>query len=340
MGNVTKREITVIASEVQEVRGAAVWCAPMQICWDTMRERLCEGRSIKPIDNKSTLVTALNRAHFDADSLPFDHYYAYSGPKTIAARQEIKSEIKYRFGMTGDILKQIEWGTHPKGIKDLLLFSVFFRAFAFPTAFAARRRGPWGNKGTQVTYFTVDGTNFHEQAAIRSQLRPLYYRDKEHHAVRIDTRNGDSIVLVRSPRGRTFAKMWAALQEDSAAVPKVAPQIRSLTSDDSFMCPELRFYAQSCFNRLSGITFLGADGRTYAIGQALQSIEFRLDSKGDDAEIEASIANPDDTSFRPMPNERHFDYDGPFALFLLAKNRGADSKPYLAALVDDMRLFQ
>ena len=72
------RGIEVVASDVQAVRGSAVWCATMQVCWDNMLKTLCGGGPLNPLVGTNELIRALNASRLGRGALPKDHFYAYS----------------------------------------------------------------------------------------------------------------------------------------------------------------------------------------------------------------------------------------------------------------------
>jgi hypothetical protein len=172
---------------------------------------------------------------------------------------------------------------------------------------------------------------------MRQQVKPLYYKDGQHHAVSLQTKEGDSVVLVRSPRGGSFSEMWANMLDQAKRADST--QTRPLDDHDSFMCPNLSLKLSKEFSELEGLKFLDVKEQECIIDQVLQTIRLGLDNEGGEVKSEAAIsacggALPD------FSHIRNFDYDGRFALFLVGGEVRTDSRPYLALLVDDIRLFQ
>lgn len=336
-GGNTNRGIEVVASDVQAVRGSAAWCATMQVCWDNMLETLCDGGPLNPLGGANELVRALNTSELGRDALPRDHFYAYSGPKNNRARSEIETEVRHRFGQSSEVLDQLDWSEPSPGMTSLLFYCMLYRKFSFVVPFGVCEEEPWGDGDVCVTYFEAYDPDRRLSRKMRQQVKPLYYKDRQHHAVSLQTKEGDSVVLVRSPQGGSFSEMWAntlgqAKRADST-------QTRPLDDQDSFMCPNLSLKLSKEFHEIEGLEFLDAKGQECIIDRALQTIGLSLDNEGGEVKSEAAISVCDG-ALPDFSHIRTFDYDGRFALFLVAGEARADSRPYLALLVDDIRLFQ
>lgn len=331
------RGIEVVASDVQAVRGSAAWCATIQVCWDNMLETLCDGGPLNPLGGANELVRALNTSELGRDALPSGHFYAYSGPKNNRARREIETEVRRRFGQSSEVLDQLDWSEPSPGMTSLLLYCMLYRKFSFLVPFGVCEEESWGDEDVFVTYFEADDLDRRLSRKMRQQVKPLYYKDRQHHAVSLQTKEGDSVVLVRSPQGGSFSEMWAntlgqAKRADST-------QTRTLDDQDSFMCPNLSLKLSKEFHEIEGLEFLDAKGQECIIDRALQTIGLSLDNEGGEVKSEAAISVCDG-ALPDFSHIRTFDYDGRFALFLVAGEARADSRPYLALLVDDIRLFQ
>lgn len=331
------RGIEVVASDVQAVRGSAAWCATIQVCWDNMLETLCDGGPLNPLGGANELVRALNTSELGRDALPSGHFYAYSGPKNNRARREIETEVRRRFGQSSEVLDQLDWSEPSPGMTSLLLYCMLYRKFSFLVPFGVCEEESWGDEDVFVTYFEADDLDRRLSRKMRQQVKPLYYKDRQHHAVSLQTKEGDSVVLVRSPQGGSFSEMWANTLEQAKRAGST--QTRPLDDHDSFMCPNLSLKLSKEFHEIEGLEFLDAKGQECIIDRALQTIGLSLDNEGGEVKSEAAISVCDG-ALPDFSHIRTFDYDGRFALFLVAGEARADSRPYLALLVDDIRLFQ
>lgn len=261
------RGIEVVASDVQAVRGSAAWCATIQVCWDNMLETLCDGGPLNPLGGANELVRALNTSELGRDALPSGHFYAYSGPKSNRARREIETEVRRRFGQSSEVLDQLDWSEPSPGMTSLLLYCMLYRKFSFLVPFGVCEEESWGDGDTWVTYFEADDLDRRLSRKMRQQVKPLYYKDRQHHAVSLQTKEGDSVVLVRSPQGGSFSEMWANTLEQAKRAGST--QTRPLDDHDSFMCPNLSLKLSKEFRELEGLEFLDAKGQECIIDRAL-----------------------------------------------------------------------
>lgn len=340
---VAGKGIEVVASAAQPVCGSAVWCATMQMCWDNMLATLCEGRPLVPLGGANELAQALNAGAREKGLLT-GGYYAYSGERTMRARGEIEAAVRRITGEGSELLDRIDWSEPSPGMISLLFYSLLFRKFSFLVPFGVCEDEPWGDEGDEddddvcATYFEAYDPDRRLDQKMRKQVHPLYYVDERHHAVSLQTKEGDEVVLVRSPSGATFAEMWDNAVDLARRADRA--KMRPLNDDDTFRCPNLSFAVSKEFLELEGIEFLDATERECKISQALQTVRLRLDNAGGEARSEAAIAVSVGAAMPDFSRMRHFDYDGRFVLFLLDGKVRGHACPYLALLVDDVRLFQ
>lgn len=335
-------ELSLLPTQQEPVSGNDAWCGTMQLCWDNLVTELNSGKPIEFIDesHQTEEIDRLNEMLFTTDDLRDDHYYAYTGPMTWDAKKEMEQAISDKFDQGSDILDQFDdWSDDPDAAK--FLYAMLYRKFSFPTPFAKSSEPGWfgneddGNKATGVTYF--EATNSEQ----KGQVSPLYYDDDEHHAVIVETEEGDTLVLVRNPVGSTLGEMY------KNAMSRSGESIRPLGREDEFKCPNLDIDLQRSYDQWTGSPFIlnGKDGDTnlFNISQALQTLKLHLDNEGGEVKSEAGIA----VVIRGMaawPDKqtpRLFRYDGTFAMFVVDSEAPNGGKtPYVGVLVSDITQFQ
>lgn len=335
--------VELLASDRQPIEGSAAWCATMQICWNEMVDRLRGGSPLPVSVRGGSLARGLSLGGFDASMLSDDHYYAFSGPKTRAARREIERNISQRFHETSDVLDRVGWSKRPH--RELLFYAMLSWAISFPVPFGDVDGELWDGSDDaedEGPYFSCFGTGGEKPALVgrmREEVHPLYYADGEHHAVSVDTKEGDVVILQRSPETSTFAEMWEGLLARTAQATR--DERKPLEEGETFICPYLFLDLQKDFRELVGTEAQGR-GDSYRIAQAFQALRMRLDNTGGRVKSEAAllVAATGVPDFEMLARMRHFDYTGPFALYLVDGNAPLASRPYLALMVDDIRLFQ
>lgn len=333
-------ELVLATTQAEPAGGNAAWCGTMQLCWNSLMDDMNGGKPVEFSDPsaKTDEVEHLNERLFSTDDLSPDHYYTYAGPMTEQAKGEIEDAIAERFDQESDILDKFAgWGS--PGAQ--FLYAMLYRQFSFATPFSVSdgvgRFGSSdnGNVASNVAYFEATDD---EQ---RQQVEPLYYDDADHNAVRIATKGGDEIVLVRNPEGLTLEEMWngAMVKADVAEADETKP----LGKDDTFKCPNLDIdMLRQDYDWVGkAIELSGDDGESdkWEISQAMQTLKLHLDNEGGEVKSEAGISLEKST---PMGEDtsRRFAYDDTFAMFVRDGNAGDDAQPYVGVLVSDITQFQ
>lgn len=328
--------VTLVASDTQPVSGDAAWCAPLKICWDKLCDYHNGGQPLTPKDGPSDVVEALNNSPFHANMLSDDHYYSYAGPMTQEARSTIEEGIRQRFGQGSDLLDKLDWAGADE--RTTLFYAMLYREFSFEHPFAlAPDAGVFGTSGeANVRYFGTIDSEDEERTSLLAQVQPLYYEDYEHCACRLTTKEGDVLVLVKGPEGKSFSQMWQNAMRKAGASGTQTP----LKNDENFMCPLLSIDIFREYGELEGLKFDLSNGEELKIGQAMQTLKFDLDNKGGKVKSEAAISAVATSAPQEDERPRQFVFDDTFALFLVDGNAPEGSLPYLATLVSDAHTFQ
>lgn len=331
--------MSLSATQAEPVRGNDAWCGTMQLCWNELMDEYNSGKPVEFKDpvRQTAEIDRMNQRLFTTDDLRGDHYYTYAGPMTLEAKSQIENGIADKFGQSSDILDQfVGWGD----ADAKFLYAMLYRRFSFATPFAVNDRPGYfgsddnGNRTEGVAYFNADTD---EQ---RSQVHPLYYDDNDHHAVRIDTAEGDVITLVKNPTGDTLGAMWDDAMRRAEGAD--AESVRPLDDEDKFACPNLEIDLMRSYDEWTGSPLSLTDADGFVIGQAMQTLKLHLDNEGGEVKSEAgmsllkSAAPPSDG-----PAPRRFCYDDTFVMFVSdgeAPNKG--TQPYVGVLVNDISQFQ
>jgi hypothetical protein len=334
----------LVVTQAEPVTGNSAWCGTMQLCWNSLVDEMNHGEPALFVDKamNTTTVDHMNDRLFATGDLSEDHYCTYAGPMTYDAKREIEKEISDRFDQKSDILDSLtEWSDDPDTTTKLL-YAMIYRKFSFGTPFGVREDGWFGgtasdhNRAQRVTYFEAKDDDQ------RDQVTPLFYEDYDRHAVSIATEEGDEVILVRSPEGKTFDEIWENAME--RADKATAEETRPLDDDESFLCPNIDIDLAREYKEWEGGTLALTDAKgnqtPYTIAQALQTLKLSLDNEGGEVKSEAAIVALKAAGTPFADTTRHFDYSDTFALFVRDGNAGDDARPYVAVLVDDITMFQ
>lgn len=323
-----KGDDLLIPSDHSAFEGNAAWCAPMQICWDILEDEYNDGNPV-PEDGHPQMVADLNNGSFDPGSLGEDHYVSYSGPATTAAKSEIEQLIDERFDQKSDILDMIQWSDDPLAAV-FIIYCMLYRQFTFGLPFDVLDPAPFGsevggNLCENVAYFGFDASSDWD---IKDQVTPLFWESDDRFAVRIECTEGDVVYLARGAEGSTFDEMWSDVHGSIDS-----DYVSGMAEVTTFACPKLNVDVLAEYKDLENVSFTNAEGEPYTIGQALQTLKFKLDETGGTIKSEAVIAlyggGPDDTE------SHEYRFDDTFVLFLVDGNV-ANSYPYAGLLVQNM----
>ena len=333
----TKRDagapLDLVTTQAEPVKGNDAWCGTMQLCWNNIIDKELGGNPVVFSDDayNTEEVAHLNAKLFNTGDVSDDHYYTYAGDMTSKAKEEIKQAISEKFGQDSDILDSFTgWDQGGQ-----FLYAMLYRQFSFVAPFAISDGSDlFGstsneNKAEGVAYFEADSD---EQ---RSQVTPLYYEDYAHHAVRLETADGDELVLVSSPQGSTLDEIWQNAMERAANAESNA--IKPLDKKETFRCPNLDINLLHDSYAWVGPKF----NNGWYITQAMQTLKLHLDNEGGEVKSEAGIAmtKSADMDMDEKP-ARSFVYNDTFALFVRDGNAGNDAYPYVGVLVSDITQFQ
>jgi len=114
--------------------------------------------------------------------------------------------------------------------------------------------------------------------------------------------------------------------------------IHSFGEKDTLKVPKIDMDVLKKYEELKNKEFPTADGKTGIIAEAIQSIQMQLDHTGGKIKSEAAIDMIKETAIMPEEGDgREFNFDGKFVIFLKESSK---DKPYFAASIEDIKLFQ
>ena len=162
-------------------------------------------------------------------------------------------------------------------------------------------------------------------------MEVLYYNDKDDFAIKIKTKQEDEVILCKNPKGNTFNEMYQNINQEKSNY----SGSKVLEEKEILKVPNIKVNQKTEFEEIENEPFLFANGDSYIIEKALQTIQFDLDRKGGKIRSEAGMMV---SKTALLPGEsREFSIDNTFAIFL--KEEGKDN-PYFAAKIDDITKFQ
>lgn len=335
-------EIRHVASYDEPLGDNAIWCAPMELCWNEAMD--VNGGPLGNADNDTK--RSLNGQPFVKDYIGADHYYNYVdvvvSPQQTA--NEINTALKEKFGQESELLDGTQGNPGA-----LFFYSMLYRKFSYAEPFLKLGSSSFGSPAgdgalEDAEYFGCgadDGTS-----AMRDQVTVLYYDDDENHAVMLDTREGDRVVFVKAPADGSAREMFEAAMTKAEGY----SGMRGMAMEEPFKAPNMDIDVTEDFSgRLRGAS-LAFRGEEQVVDEAKQKTKLKMDNEGGEIKSEAYMTMK--ATAVPDPREhRRFLYDGEYAVFVLdgnaqvnadalAKGEYSQMKPYLAARIASAAAFQ
>ncbi len=315
--------ISIVPTMNDTITSDSLWCGTFQLTWNDLKNEYVK----KDIEFNPQIEMAknLNKSDFTTEMISEDSYYKKSGEMTKKLKEEIEKGIKDKFNETSDILNSLDWKDETE---DLILYAMLKKEFEFNNEFDKLDNGIFNEKYENIRYF---GINSLSDNSLREQIDVLYYHDMEDFAVTLNTKQNEQVIICRTVDTKSFQETYDNLNERA----KSYEGERKLKNSDVFKMPELKVASKRKYVELVNKDFEYANGEKHVITDALQTIEFELDSKGGKVKSESSMIVSKFSS--GIKESRQFVADGTFYIFLKEKDK---SSPYLAARIDNITKFQ
>lgn len=300
-----------------------VWVGTFQLAWNDLMDGIVKGPVVFEGD-KSKLAKQLNKQKFKADMLSEDSYYKTYGEISPELKSTIENAIKEKFNETSDILDGIDW---TPGAGKYLVYAMLKKDFKFITAFDKLKPAKFGHKFAKVQYYGIDEKS---DKILDDMVHVLFYNSSKDFAVMIDTDGPDKLYLYRTNDNKAFDRLYSDMFMKRTQYEGEV----DFMSKDELMVPDISLYAMKSFNELCGRKIKGTD---ILIGQAMETVDFKMNNEGVKLKSEAAIATK--MSMPIMPESlkpRKFYFDDTFVMFLQESGK---TKPYFALRVQDVSLI-
>ncbi len=142
----------------------------------------------------------------------------------------------------------------------------------------------------------------------------------------------DEVIICKNPSGTNFNEIYKNIEKQTESYEGVT----SLEKGELLKVPNIKLKEKTEFKEIQEKPFNFANGTSYFISKAIQTIEFELDKTGGKIKSEAGMMI--NKSAARIPEKlREFVVDDTFAIFL--KEEGKET-PYFAGKIDDITKFQ
>ena len=293
-----------------------VWVGTFQLVWNDFMDFLGENK-IEFEGGTPELAKELNKRSFTKNELSEKDYYSVVGPVTDSLKSKIESDLKERFNETSDILDRVDW---KKTEDHYLLYAMLKKEFTFKTPFPELGSKTFGNSKKLVKYFGLECSTIDETF---ENVEVLFYNSQDDFAVKINTKEGEELLLYRTKETKSFEELYNEMIEKS----KTYTGKKNLIRDkDELLVPFIKVKADINYDELCGKYVKERDAY---IEQAVQTVDFELDNYGGHIKSDAMINMYCSVSDK---EPRKFYFTDTFVLFM--REEGKD-KPYFALRVAD-----
>ncbi len=293
-----------------------VWVGTFQLAWNELIKYL--NMPIEFDDGTSLLAESLNKQNFTKDMLNENDYYIRQGKIESSLKEQIEKDLKSKFNTNSEVLDNINWNT---GDNEYLIYSILKKKFTFETPFIERISEPFGNSKQKVKYFGLDATTIEETF---KQVTVLFYNSETDFAIKIDTIEGEEVILYRTENIKNFEDSYIELENKTNSFTGRKTMIRE---KDELKIPFIKVNAIINYDELCNRIIKNTE--QYYIKYAIQTVDFELNNYGgnltSEAYIEFYMTISDD-------EPRYFNFDDTFILYLKETEK---EKPYFALLVNN-----
>ena len=312
----------VILSLEDKITDDTIWCGTFNLIWNDLKNELAKQDIVFTPQIQD--VINLNKGTFSTKDLDDSSYYKTYGHPTLELKKEIEKNIKEKFNENSDILDDFDWNGNPD---DYILYTMLKKVFTFPTPFD-KLNNSYFKDVKDVKYFGIDSES---DSKLRKQVTVLYYSD-DGYAVKLNTNENDEVILVKGDNGDNFLDVYKNTMNKAGKYTN-----KTFTDLDTLMVPNININVKKSFDQLTYKDFYFANGDEYHISKAVQTIKFELDNKGGKIKSEAGMQVAKNSVAIDEIEERHFDFNDTFIIFLKEKNKDL---PYFAAKISDIKKFQ
>lgn len=322
--------IPTLDSPIPEEK-SVIWCASFQLAWNRLKTDVAK-EPVK-IANAQPIADRLNRSPQSEQDLESDAVYAAAGFAKDGIVERIQKEMSEKFPRVPrpqfDATKDaaVAYGYLEVSSKFEYPYIENDEPFAFTDS---------SGRKTAVSSFGIRRKDAHVYKQLRGQVEVLYHSraattNDEFPEFILDldkTSHPYQIVLARIHRQPTLAETIADVKQKIAA----NTGRRSLGDRDTVLVPNMAWKIAHRFKELEGSDhrFFNPALTGRFIATALQTIRFRLDSKG--AELES-----DSTLRTAKSQSSDYHVNRPFLLYL--KKRGGQH-PFFVMWVENAELLQ
>lgn len=293
-----------------------VWVGTFNLAWNELMNKII-GEPVEFEGGNPEIANDLNKQNFTKEMLNENSYYIEVDRINNALRKKIQTNLKNKFNTESDVLNRINWDAKNN---EYLIYAMLNKNFTFETPFPIDL---WKFKDSEKKFkFFELGSPTMEKTF--EQVTALFYNSKNDFAVKIDTKEGEELILYRTDNVKNFSENYKELQDKAKVYNGKKELIRE---KDELKVPFINVNTDINYDELCNRTIKGTNGAY--IKQAVQTVKFKLDNYGGNLTSEGYV---DIYMSDSLEEPRYFYLDNTFVLYMKEKDK---TTPYFALLVDN-----
>ncbi|MDD3304173.1 MAG: hypothetical protein PHP54_04575 [Clostridia bacterium] len=298
----------------------SIWVATFQLVWN----ELISQRIGSPIqfEEELDLVSELNKRIFQKDMISQKDYYIKVGATSPNLKSEILTDVKNKFNIEDTaLLNNISFSSNIEKGESYTLFSMLHKKFAFIFPFDKLKYAEsFGGSNKKIQYFGINNASSEE---LNKNVDVLFYNNSSDFAVRLNTKEGDEVLLYRTNDINTFDNLYHQILDKNIQ----SEGDKMFGIDDELKIPYINIETLINYDELCGKIIKGTNG--LYIQNAIQNVKFSLNEMGGNLVSQAALK---DIYISSSEKPKYFYFTDKFVLFIKEKQA---SIPYFALRVDN-----
>lgn len=292
----------------------------IELAWNELTDLL--GVETIELEEQNAYVDYLNKKVFTKDDLDKDSYYVVSGVASQDLRNTIEKTLKDKFKKESNILDEIQFDGESN---HYIIYSTLNKKFTFINPFTESRSkfkdSEQEFKFSKLACYSVGDKVF-------EQVEALFYNNENDFAIKINTLEGDEVILYRNDEIKDFSDAYYAMENKTK---KFTGKTTIEKEKDEILFPFINYNVSRKVEEISDKKV--KDMNVY-IKETVEDITFNLDNFGGNLSTDAYV---DIYMSASMEEPRYFHFTDDFMIFLKEKD---SNMPYFYLYVDDTQMLE
>ena len=292
----------------------------IELAWNEFADLL--GVETIELEEPNAYTNYLNKKVFTKDDLNKDSYYVTAGVASQDLRNTIEKNLNDKFKKESNILNQIDFDGEPN---HYIIFSTLNKKFTFINPFTESKSkfkdSEQEFKFSKLACYSIGDKVF-------EQVEALFYNNENDFAIKINTLEGDELILYRNDEIKDFSDAYYAMENKTN---KYTGKTTIEKEKDEVLFPFINYNVNRMVEELSDKKV--KDMNVY-ITEAAEDITFNLDNFGGNLSSDAYV---DIYASASMEEPRYFYFTDDFMIFLKEKD---SNMPYFYLYVDDTQMLE